>query len=220
VFDHSGHLFVSVGERGFSEDAQDLARPNGKVHRLNDDGRVPADNPFVHQSAALASIWSYGNRNPQGLAFHPITGELWETEHGPRGGDELNVIVPGRNYGWPVITNGMNYDGTPIAMRSKQEGMEQPVHHWTPAITVSSMDFYVGDRFPRWKNDLFVGALVEQQLRRLVLEKHRVVSEEIVVNGMGRVRDVVSAPDGYLYVVFNSPDRIGRIGPATSAARK
>ncbi|OJT26548.1 glucose sorbosone dehydrogenase [Archangium sp. Cb G35] len=214
VFDGKGHLFFSIGERGRKEDAQDLSRPNGKVHRIHDDGRIPQDNPFAGREGAIASIWSYGNRNPQGLARHPVTGELWETEHGPRGGDELNRIEPGRNYGWPVITYGMNYDGTPMTDRTAQEGMQQPVLHWTPSIAVCSADFYTGSRFPQWKNDLFVGALAQQEVRRLRLEGGKVVHQEVLFKDVGRVRDVVSGPDGYLYVAFNGPDRIARLVPA------
>jgi glucose/arabinose dehydrogenase len=214
VFDGKGHLFFSIWERGHKEDAQDLSRPNGKVHRINEDGSIPKDNPFVGRPGALPSIWSYGNRNPQGLARHPVTGELWESEHGPRGGDELNRIEPGRNYGWPVITYGMNYDGTPMTDRTAQEGMEQPVVHWTPSIAVSAVDFYTGSRFPRWKNDLLVGALAEEELRRVRLAGGKVVHQEVLFKGVGRVRDVVSGPDGFIYVAFNGPDRIARLVPA------
>jgi aldose sugar dehydrogenase len=213
VFDGKGHLFFSIGERGHKEDAQDLSRPNGKVHRLHDDGRIPEDNPFIGRSDALPSIWSYGNRNPQGLALHPETGALWESEHGPRGGDELNLLQPGRNYGWPLITYGMNYDGTPMTDRTAQEGLEQPVLHWTPSIAVCGMDFYTGTRFPQWKHHLFVGALAQEELRRLVLEGGKVVHQEVLFKDIGRVRDVVSGPDGFLYVVFNKPDRIARLVP-------
>jgi glucose/arabinose dehydrogenase len=213
VFDGKGHLFFSIGERGHKEDAQDLARPNGKVHRLREDGSIPKDNPFVGRAGALPSIWSYGHRNPQGLAWHPVTGALWESEHGPRGGDELNRLEPGRNYGWPVITHGMNYDGTPMTDRTAREGMEQPVLHWTPSIAVCAVDFYTGNRFPRWKNDLFVGALAAQELRRVSLAGGKVVHQEVLLKDVGRVRDVVSGPDGYLYIAFNGPDRIARLMP-------
>lgn len=214
VFGPDGCLYFSHGERGHGQDAQDLTRPNGKIHRLLEDGRVPPDNPFAGRAEGMASIWSYGHRNPQGLAFHPETGELWETEHGPRGGDELNVILKGRNYGWPVITYGMNYDGTPITARTEHEGMEQPVVHWTPSIAVCGMDFYRGNRFVRWRHHLFVTGLASQELRRLQLHGHRVVEQEIVFKGIGRVRDVASGPDGFLYVVLNGPDRVVRLEPA------
>ncbi|WP_395806768.1 PQQ-dependent sugar dehydrogenase [Archangium minus] len=215
VFDGKGHVFFSIGERGHKEDAQELSRPNGKVHRIHEDGSIPKDNPFAGREGAIASIWSYGNRNPQGLARHPVTGELWEAEHGPRGGDELNRIEPGHNYGWPVITYGMNYDGTPMTDRTAQEGMEQPVLHWTPSIAVSAIDFYTGSRFPQWKNDLLVGALAQQELRRLRIEDGKVVHQEVLFKDIGRVRDVVSGPDGAIYIAFNEPDRIARLVPAS-----
>jgi glucose/arabinose dehydrogenase len=142
VFDGAGHLFFTIGERGQKQDAQDITRPNGKVHRVTDDGRIPPDNPFVGDTNAFPSIWSFGHRNPQGLARHPVTGELWETEHGPRGGDELNLVQRGLNYGWPVITYGMDYDGSPISALTEKEGLEQPVIHWTPSIAVCAITFY------------------------------------------------------------------------------
>lgn len=213
VFDGKGHLFFSIGERGQGKDAQDITRPNGKVHRIADDGRVPDDNPFAREAGAVPSIWSYGNRNPQGLVRHPVTGDLWEVEHGPRGGDELNVIQPGSNYGWPVITYGMNYDGTPMTDRTAQDGMEQPVTHWTPSIAVSSIDFYVGDAFPKWSGNLLVGSLAAQELRRLEIEGTRVTREEVLFKGVGRIRDVVVGPDGFVYLAMHGPDRIARLMP-------
>jgi glucose/arabinose dehydrogenase len=214
AFDRNGHLYFSVGDRGFSEDAQDLTRPNGKIHRIADDGGVPDDNPIVGVVNGLRTIWSYGNRNPQGLAFHPVTGDLWEVEQGPRGGDELNRILPGGNYGWPLVSEGLNYDGTPILPPKSTEGLEHPVHHWTPSITVSSMAFYTGDKFSNWKNNLFVTSLTYQDVRRLVIENDRVTHEEILFKNFGRVRTIVNGPDGYLYVVLNAPDRVARLIPA------
>ena len=214
LFDRAGHLFYSIGDRGHEKEAQDLSRPNGKIHRIQDDGRVPPDNPFVARGGALGSIWSYGNRNVQGLAFHPVTGELWASEHGPRGGDELNLVEPGHNYGWPAITFGINYDGTPVSDRTEQEGMEQPVVQWTPSIGVCGIAFYSGDLFPRWKNDLFVTGLVGQELVRLVITGHKVVHQEVLFRKIGRVRTVATGPDGSLYVVLNNPGRIVRLVPA------
>jgi glucose/arabinose dehydrogenase len=214
VFDGKGHLFFSIGERGHKDDAQDLSRPNGKVHRIHDDGRVPADNPFAKQAGAMPTIWSYGHRNPQGLARHPVTGDLYDVEHGPRGGDELNLVLPGRNYGWPAITYGMNYDGSPITAFTAREGMEQPLTHWTPSIAVCAIDFYGGDRFPRWRNHLLVSSLAAEELRRLVIEGNEVTKQEVLFKGIGRVRDVVSGPDGLVYVAFNGPDRVARLVPA------
>jgi glucose/arabinose dehydrogenase len=206
-------LFFSIGERGRMHDAQSVSLPNGKIHRVMDDGRIPPDNPFVNQPGAVKSIWSYGHRNPQGLVFNQQTHELWETEHGPRGGDELNLILPGRNYGWPEITYGMDYNGTPISAFTAKEGMEQPVVHWTPSIAVCGIDFYHGDKFPKWQGNLFVTSLAGQEFRRLVIEGHTVKEQEVVFKNVGRVRDVVSGPDGLVYVALNSPDEIVRLEP-------
>jgi glucose/arabinose dehydrogenase len=213
LFDRDGHLFFSVGDRGHPGDEQDLSHPNGKIHRVLDDGRPPKDNPFVHRASALPTVWTYGQRNSQGLAFSPLTGELWEAEHGPRGGDELNILHAGHNYGWPVITYGINYSGTPITDHTAQEGMDQPVTYWVPSIAVSAITFYTGSRFPKWKNNLFVGSLAAQELRRLVISGDKVTHQEILFKGIGRVRDVVNGPDGYLYLVLNQPDRIERLVP-------
>ena len=221
VFDGQGHLYFTIGERGQGPMAQDISRPNGKVHRIWDDGRIPADNPFVGREHAVPSIWSYGHRNPQGLARHPVTGELYAAEHGPRGGDELNWVRPGLNYGWPVTTHGMNYDGTPITDQTAPAGMEPPLLHWTPSIAVCAIAFYTGERFPRWKNNLFVTALAQEELRRVELDAttHVVTHQEVLFRGIGRVRDVVCGPDGYLYIALNngqnnSSDRIIRLVPA------
>ena len=214
VFDRDCYLFFSHGERGRQDDAQKLELPNGKVHRIHDDGRIPADNPFAQKSGAFASIWSYGNRNPQGLAIDPRTGLLWETEHGPRGGDELNIIRRGANYGWPVISFGMNYNGSPVTALTAKDGMEQPVTHWTPSIAVCGIDFYAGDAFPQWQNNLLVSALQQQELRRLVIEDGKVTHQEVLLKDLGRVRDVQTGPEGAIYVAFNQPDRIVRLVPA------
>ena len=214
LFDRKGHLYFSVGDRAHPGDEQDLSHPNGKVYRVYDDGSIPKDNPFVNRSGAFPGIWTYGHRNPQGLVFSPVTGELWEAEHGPRGGDELNILHPGHNYGWPVITYGINYDGTPITDHTAQEGMDQPITYWAPSIAASPIAFYTGNRFPQWKNNLFVGSLEAQELRRLVINGHAVKHQEILFKGIGRVRDVVNAPDGYLYIVLNQPNRIERLMPA------
>lgn len=214
AFDRDGYLFFTHGERGAKEHAQELRRPNGKVHRIHDDGRIPSDNPFVNIESAFPTIWTHGNRNPQGLDFDPRTGLLWETEHGPRGGDELNLIEPGRNYGWPVITYGMNYDGSPITDKTAQPGMEQPVVYWVPSIAVCGIDFYEGKAFAKWTGSLLVSALAQQELRRVVIDGRKVVSQEILVKDIGRLRDVASGPDGNIYLAVNSPDRIVRLVPA------
>jgi glucose/arabinose dehydrogenase len=221
VFDGHGHLFFTIGERGQGPMAQDISRPNGKVHRLWDDGRIPDDNPFVGRARAIPSIWSFGHRNPQGLAQHPLTGELYAAEHGPRGGDELNWVRRGLNYGWPVATFGMNYDGTPITDQPLVPGLEPPLLHWTPSIAVCAISFYTGDKFPRWQNNLFVTALAQEELRRLEVDatNHVVRHQEVLFRGLGRVRDVACGPDGYLYIALNnsqnnSSDRIVRLVPA------
>ncbi|MFW5883432.1 MAG: PQQ-dependent sugar dehydrogenase, partial [Verrucomicrobiota bacterium] len=211
-----GYLFFPIGDRGAQQQAQDLSRPNGKIHRIHDDGRIPEDNPFVDQPDAFPSIWTYGNRNPQGLDLDPATGLLWSTEHGPRGGDELNLIERGNNYGWPVITYGMNYSGRPITDQTHAPGMEQPKLHWTPSIAVCGMDFYEGEAIPEWTGQLFTGGLASEQLHRIVIDGREVKSDTIVLKGAGRVRDVQSGLDGHLYLVLNSPDSIVRLVPADS----
>ncbi len=216
VFDQ-GYLFFSIGERGRQDNAQDLSLPNGKIHRIHDDGRVPEDNPFVGREGALPTIWSYGHRNPQGLAARPgTTGEslqIWETEHGPRGGDELNLIKRGANFGWPLITYGMNYNGTPITGETAREGLEQPVIHWTPSIAACGLDFYAGERFPGWRGNLLAGALQQQELRRIVLDGDRVTEQEVLFRGIGRVRAVQTGPDGFVYVCLEGPGRVVRLAP-------
>jgi glucose/arabinose dehydrogenase len=210
----NGYIYFVIGERGGMMEVQDLANPKGKIFRLHDDGRVPQDNPFVNTPNAIPGIWSYGHRNPQGLTIDPRDGSLYATEHGPRGGDELNLIQPGKNYGWPVITYGMNYDGTPMVGITAKEGMEQPVTYWVPSIATCGLDFYTGDKFPKWKNDLLVGALAQQEVRRLRIDGKKVVSQEIILKNVGRVRDVTTGPDGLIYVLLNGPDRVVRLVPA------
>lgn len=217
VFDDKGHVFFSIGDRGDvttpANQAQRLDNVKGKVHRLRDDGGVPEDNPFVTQEGARPSIWSYGNRNAQGLAIQPGTGLLWESEHGPRGGDELNIIRKGKNYGWPVVTHGINYDGTPISERTSAPGMEDPVKQWTPSPAVCGMAFYTGKAFPQWEGNLFVGALAHAKLFRLKLDGNTVKHQEELLEGSGRVRDVRCFDDGYLYVIYDQ-GRIVRLVPA------
>lgn len=208
-----GYIYFVIGERGGMMEAQDLSKPSGKIFRLHDDGRVPQDNPFVGNKEALPEIWSYGHRNPQGLAMDPRDGSLYDTEHGPRGGDELNLILPGRNYGWPVVTYGMNYNGTPMVAETEKEGIERPLVYWVPSIAVCGLDFYAGDKFPKWRNDLLAGALAQQEVRRIRIEGRKVVSQEIILKNIGRVRDVAAGPDGFVYVILNKPDRIVRMVP-------
>jgi glucose/arabinose dehydrogenase len=213
VFD-KGYIYFVIGERGGMMEVQDLSNPKGKIFRLHDDGRVPKDNPFVKKSGAIPGIWSYGHRNPQGLVMDPRDGALYSTEHGPRGGDELNLIQPGRNYGWPVITFGMNYNGTPMVAITEKDGMEQPVVHWTPSIAVCGLDIVSGDRFPKWEHDLLVGALAQQEVRRVRVKDGKVVTQEVILKNIGRVRDVACGPDGLVYVILNDPDRLVRLSPA------
>lgn len=204
-----GYLFFGIGDRGAQDQAQDLTRPNGKIHRIHDDGRIPDDNPFRDTPNAYPTLWSYGNRNPQGLTLHPETGALWESEHGPRGGDEINMIEPGKNYGWPVITYGMNYNGTPITSLTEKEGMEQPATHFTPSIAICGTDFYTGDRFPKWQNHLFTGGLAAQELWRLETSGNQVTHRELILKNQGRIRDVRVGPDGFLYLILNKGRRSG-----------
>jgi aldose sugar dehydrogenase len=213
VFDHDGMLYFSVGDRGAQDLAQDLSRPNGKIHRIYSDGRIPERNPFVLQKNALPTVYAYGTRNVQGLAVHPETGELWGTDHGPFGGDELNVIKSGVNYGWPVITYGKNYNGTIITDLVRKEGMAQPNLYWTPSIAVCGLDFYQGDLFPKWNNRLLVGALKYEEVRLLDIVDDRVIHEQVILKNAGRVRDVATGPEGAIYVVLNSPDAVIRLTP-------
>jgi glucose/arabinose dehydrogenase len=216
VFDRDGFLYVTAGERGQGARAQDLAQHPGSVLRLNDDGSVPDDNPFVDQAGALPEIYAWGHRNPQGMAVHPETGAVWTQEHGPRGGDEVNIERPGANYGWPVITQGIDYSGAPVGEGTHKEGMEQPVHYWVPSIAPSGMAFYEGEAFPEWQGDLFVGALKDQLLARLELDGERVVGEErLLEDAIGRIRDVEVGPDGFLYLLTDESDGgLYRLEPA------
>jgi glucose/arabinose dehydrogenase len=203
VFDNKGHLFFGIGDRG-NRDAnpQDLNRDGGKIYRLNLDGSIPEDNPFADQEGALKAVYSYGHRNPQGMTVHPETGEIWENEHGPKGGDEINIIQKGKNYGWPVITYGINYSGTSITDKTSMPGMEQPFYYWVPSIAPSGMAFSSSDVYGDWKGDLFIGSLKFEYLERLVIKKNKVVKREKILDGLGRVRNVKEGPDGYLYIAI------------------
>jgi glucose/arabinose dehydrogenase len=214
VFDDNEHLFFSIGDRGKREHAQDLTRPNGKIHRIFRDGKIPKDNPFLNTKSAIPSIYAFGSRNAQGLSIEPATGKLWEAEHGQQGGDELNIIKAGKNYGWDKITYGINYDGSVSTENVKQPGMEVPVLFWRPSIAVCGIDFYKGDLFPKWTGHLIVGALKYEEVRLLDIEDDRVIHEETILKDSGRVRDVCSAPDGSIYIVLNQPDEIIRLTPS------
>ena len=213
LFDKAGFLYFSIGDMGKGMDSQDLSRATGKVFRINPDGSIPGDNPFLRTPGALPAIFTIGNRNVQGIVQHPVTGEIWATEHGPKGGDELNILKKGGNYGWPVITYGVDYSGEPVSDKTHLEGMEQPIIQWTPSIAVCPAEFCTSPLFPKWKNDLMVGALAFEELRRLVIEKNKVKEQEMILKGSGRVRDLKFGPDGALYVLLNKPDMVLRITP-------
>ena len=217
VFGREGHLFVTLGDRGDRPRAQDLDDHAGSVIRLNEDGSIPADNPFVGRRGVRPEIYSYGHRNIQGATLEPSTGRLWTHEHGPQGGDEINLPEPGVNYGWPVITHGANYGiGTAIGEGTEKPGMAQPLHYWVPSIAPSGMTFYDGERFPNWQGDLFIGSLKFNMLVRLELEDGRVVHEErMLEDALGRIRDVRQGPDGLLYLLTDESDgELVRLVPA------
>lgn len=202
AFDSAGYLYFSIGDRGAHfENVQQLDRDGGKIYRLHDDGRIPADNPFINTPGAKAAVYSYGHRNPQGLTVHPTTGQIWEHEHGPMGGDEINLIQPGRNYGWPIIGYGIDYNGQPLAEATSREGIEQPLFHWDPSIAPSGMAFITSDNYGAdLKGHLLVGSLKFRYMVHLVLDGNRVTATENVFQGIGRVRNIKQGPDGYIYV--------------------
>jgi glucose/arabinose dehydrogenase len=210
-----GTLLFTIGDRGARDRAQDLGDHAGSTLRINDDGSIPADNPFVGRAGALPEIYTYGNRNAQGMAVQPGTGLVWQHEHGPRGGDEVNIIEAGKNYGWPLITYGEEYFGGKIGDTAKR-GLEQPLLYWTPSIAPSGMAYYTASAFPNWKGDLFVGALAGRHLRRLEVEGRRVVRQEVLLlDTLGRIRDVRQGPDGYLYLLTDERDgALYRLEPA------
>ncbi len=219
AFDRNGYLWLTLGDRQVPPEgnlethpAQDLSNHHGKLIRLHDDGRVPTDNPLVNRPGARPEIWSYGHRNIQGIAIHPVTGDIWTNEHGPQGGDELNLILPGRNYGWPVIGFGVNYgSGLAIHAGTHREGMEQPRQIWVPSIGISGAMFYTGDKFPEWRGNFFTGGMVGERLERVTLQGQRVTGTETLVPQMGRIRDVRQGPDGNIYLVTDN--REGKATP-------
>jgi aldose sugar dehydrogenase len=211
-----GNLFLTTGDHGdYSDEAQNLGNHIGKLIRIRPDGSVPPDNPFVNRQGARPEIWSYGHRNMQGAVLNPASGKLWTHEHGPRGGDEVNIVEKGKNYGWPVIGHGIDYSGVKIHEATQKAGMEQPVKYWAPSIAPSGMAFYAGDLFPAWRGNLFVGALAAQILVRLELDGDKVVREERLLRDLGqRIRDVRTGPDGALYLLTDaSAGRILRVVP-------
>ena len=201
AFDNDGYLYFSVGDRGdHFVNPQDIKRDGGKIYRLNDDGSIPKDNPFVGQAGAKEAVFTYGNRNPQGMAKNPITGEIWAHEHGPKGGDEINIIKKGANYGWPLVTYGIDYDGTTISKESEKTGIEKPIYYWVPSIAPSGMAFVTSDKYPDWKGSLVVGSLKFEYLELLKLKGNEVIERQKIATGVGRVRNVAQGPDGYIYM--------------------
>ena len=201
VFDNEGYLYFSIGERGERiKNPQDVTRDCGKIYRLNDDGSIPKDNPFVGQAGAKEAIYTYGNRNPQGMAKHPETGEIWAHEHGPQGGDEINIAKKGANYGWSVVTYGIDYDGTTISTENKKPGIEDPIFYWLPSIAPSGMAFVTSDRYPDWKGHLVVGSLKFQYLELVKLKGKEVIERQKIATDIGRIRNVAQGPDGFIYI--------------------
>lgn len=213
VFAKDGTLHFSIGDRGSMENAQSIENHSGKTFRIHDDGRIPADNPFVGKANAKGEIWSYGNRNPQGLAFNPFTGELWAHEHGPKGGDEINIIGKGKNYGWPLITFGINYNDSIISADTAKPGLEQPIHYWNPSIAPSGMAFVNSDKYPGWKGNLMVGALAYASLYRCEITENDVTHVERLLAGEGRIRDVRLSPDGFIYIANETTGSILKLVP-------
>lgn len=202
VFDNDGYLFFSNGDKGSRPaNAQELDNDHGKIHRIYDDGRIPEDNPFVNTPGASPSIWTYGNRNPQGMIYDKANNRIWEVEHGPKGGDELNLIEKGKNYGWPVISYGINYDGTILTELTEKEGMEQPVTYWVPSIATCGLAIVTSDKYPEWKGNVLVAGLAAMQIARVELDGTKYVGQETLLKDIGRVRQVSESPDGYIYAM-------------------
>ncbi len=213
VFDKNNYLFTTIGDRGVMNDAQNLENHRGTVLRIKDDGSIPEDNPFVDEPGAMPEIWSYGHRNIQGMVIHPETGDLWTHEHGPRGGDEINVSIKGENYGWPLATHGINYNGTVITPDTTLPGMVDPILHWTPSIAPCGLDLVTSDKYPQWQGNLMVGALAGQHIHRVVIDGRQVVDTEKLLQGFARFRAIRQGPDGYLYVLTESPGLFFRMIP-------
>ena len=213
LFDGEGYLYFTIGDLAEGAASQDVQKAHGKTFRINPDGTSPLDNPFLYRKGALPEIFTIGNRNTQGLAVHPETGEIWSTDHGPMGGDEINVLRKGANYGWPIITYGIDYSGAIVSHKTHQEGMESPITYWTPSIAVSEIEFIESPLFPEWQNHLLVGALAYEEVRRVELAGDSVLTQEIILKGYGRVRDIEINPDGSIYVLLNSPDMLVRLTP-------
>ncbi|WP_256013055.1 PQQ-dependent sugar dehydrogenase [Desertivirga xinjiangensis] len=213
AFDKEGYMFVVAGERGTNQKVQNLSNDHGKIHRLLDDGRVPKDNPFVGQANAKASIWSYGHRNPQGLAYDAANNRLWAVEHGPKGGDELNLVEKGKNYGWPIVTYGIGYDGSIISDKKEMKGVQNPVKYWVPSPAPCGMALVTSDKYPSWKGSLLIANLSFKYLGRITLDGTKFKSEEKLLENVGRVRHVAQSPDGFIYVVTEGPGKLLKIMP-------
>lgn len=213
VFDNQGFLYFTNGERGSQNNAQELTNSHGKIHRIKDDGTIPTDNPFVNTPNAVKSIWTYGNRNPQGMIYDKVHNRIWEVEHGPMGGDELNLIEKGKNYGWPVITYGMNYNGTPITNITQKEGMEQPKHYWVPSIATCGMMLVTSDKYPEWKGNILVATLAKQHIARVEMNGTNFSKEEKLFQNIGRVRQVSESPDGYIYAITEGTGLLVKLIP-------
>ncbi|WP_337043559.1 PQQ-dependent sugar dehydrogenase [Emticicia sp. 17c] len=213
AFDKAGYMYISVGERGTQPKVQELDNDHGKIHRIYPDGRIPKDNPFVNQAGAHGSIWTYGHRNPQGMVYDAAHDRVWAVEHGPKGGDELNLIQKGKNYGWPKTSYGINYDGTILTEFKEMEGVENPVRYWVPSIGPCGMTIVTSSRYPEWKGNLMVGALAFRHLARVELADATYVKEEKLLQDIGRVRYVAQSPEGYLYVVTESPGLLLKLVP-------
>lgn len=214
VFDNDGYLYYSNGDRFDRKmNAQELTNSHGKIHRIKDDGSIPEDNPFVGTPDAIPSIWSFGSRNPQGLYFDKANNRLWESEHGPMGGDELNLIEKGKNYGWPIITYGKNYDGSTITEITEKEGMEQPVSYYVPSIATAGITMVTSDKYPAWKGDILIGALAKMHINRVDMDGTKALSQEIMLQDIGRVRQIKESPDGYLYAITEGTGLLVKIIP-------
>ena len=214
VFDGEGYLYISVGDRGVRDkNPQSLSNSCGKIHRVHDDGSIPKDNPFYGKNNFVQSIWTYGNRNPQGLAYDRNSDQLWESEHAPRGGDEINLIQKGSNYGWPLISYGINYSGSVFTKKTKQTGMEQPIHYYVPSPALSGLAIVNSDKYPNWEGNLMAGSLRLQYLSRLVVKNNKMIKEERLLENIGRLRSVEMGKDGYLYIGVERPGYIFRLTP-------
>ncbi|MBC7915855.1 MAG: PQQ-dependent sugar dehydrogenase [Pyrinomonadaceae bacterium] len=213
TFDNEGYMYVSAGERGTNKGVQDLSNDHGKVHRMFDDGRAPKDNPFVNTVNARPTIWSYGHRNPQGMVFDKVNNRLWAVEHGPRGGDELNLVEKGKNYGWPLVTYGIDYDGSIISNKTEMEGVQNPVKYWVPSPAPCGMTIVTSDRYPGWKGNLLISNLSFRFLNRVTLNGSKFLREEKLLKDIARIRHVAQSPDGYIYVITEAPGKLIKLMP-------